>query len=439
MVLENFCKNCGKRILPNQPYCPNCGNRTSYNDMDSEYILTIPIHNIGFFNFDIDFSPYINNIRRNFKYEICGCGFLNEKSNDFCPMCGTKRVNNRFYNLFKPKRDKNYLDNVLCDCGTINSKENSFCENCGNQLKKDEIHTFNNNYSNFNIEFDESVFCFCGQENEKNALFCTKCGRPIKSCGKNDDLNILCACSTLNEITSDYCIGCGADLKNIVYRPCYCILLVVRHGHNERIGSLIRIKSVFVSLRRYRRKRQHLSVQRYRKIIRHELIASPVERLYRYGKRQLIDLLTVRKSHEYRRLSVGRRRYPLIRYDPCKALLYAVRIGELRVDDISLIKLLILSEGFKLRRYVASCVGSRRDIRRISVFGYADVGELFLSRYLREAYAKPEGLVVGCPCMCFLPSENIGRYYIVYRPSGVVGAVTLQLYREYLGPIIYRT
>lgn len=213
MVLENFCKNCGKRILPNQPYCPNCGNRTSYNDMDSEYILTIPIHNIGFFNFDIDFSPYINNIRRNFKYEICGCGFLNEKSNDFCPMCGTKRVNNRFYNLFKPKRDKNYLDNVLCDCGTINSKENSFCENCGNQLKKDEIHTFNNNYSNFNIEFDESVFCFCGQENEKNALFCTKCGRPIKSCGKNDDLYILCACSTLNEITSDYCIGCGADLK----------------------------------------------------------------------------------------------------------------------------------------------------------------------------------------------------------------------------------
>ena len=163
------------------------------------------------------------------------------------------------------------------------------------------------------------------------------------------------------------------------------------------------------------------------------------ERLYRYGKRQLIDLLTVRKSHEYRRLSVGRRRYPLIRYDPCKALLYAVRIGELRVDDISLIKLLILSEGFKLRRYVASCVGSRRDIRRISVFGYADVSELFLSRYLREAYAKPEGLVVGCPCMCFLPSENIGRYYIVYRPSGVVGAVTLQLYREYLGPIIYRT
>ena len=55
MVLENFCKNCGKRILPNQPYCPNCGNRTSYNDMDSEYILTISIHNIGFFNFDIDF------------------------------------------------------------------------------------------------------------------------------------------------------------------------------------------------------------------------------------------------------------------------------------------------------------------------------------------------------------------------------------------------
>ena len=94
-------------------HAPNCGNRTSYNDMDSEYILTIPIHNIGFFNFDIDFSPYINNIRRNFKYEICGCGFLNEKSNDFCPMCGTKRVNNRFYNLFKPKRDKNYLDNVL--------------------------------------------------------------------------------------------------------------------------------------------------------------------------------------------------------------------------------------------------------------------------------------------------------------------------------------
>lgn len=222
MHLENFCKNCGKRILPNQPYCPDCGSRTHYNDMDSEYILTIPIHDIGFFNFDIDFSPYIKSCRNNFKYDICGCGFLNEKSNDFCPMCGSKRSNSRFYNLFKPKMDKNYLDNILCNCGTINSKENSFCEMCGKKLKDNKVHTFDN-YSNFNIEFNESVFCFCGQENEKNAMFCTKCGNPIKNYGKCEGLQVLCVCSTLNEITSDYCIECGIDLKKMNSKiSCIC-------------------------------------------------------------------------------------------------------------------------------------------------------------------------------------------------------------------------
>ena len=76
MVLENYCKNCGHRILQNEPYCRGCGVKTIYSGNNAEYVFTPPIYDVGFFNFDIDFSPYIESKRKDFKYEICSCGNL---------------------------------------------------------------------------------------------------------------------------------------------------------------------------------------------------------------------------------------------------------------------------------------------------------------------------------------------------------------------------
>lgn len=95
MVSQNYCPKCGFRILPNTPFCPNCGLKTGYIGNDDLQILIPPIHNIGFFNFDIDFSPYILSKRDDFKYEICSCGYLNEVSNEYCYMCGAKRSESR--------------------------------------------------------------------------------------------------------------------------------------------------------------------------------------------------------------------------------------------------------------------------------------------------------------------------------------------------------
>ena len=54
MVLENYCKNCGHRILQNEPYCRGCGVKTIYSGNNVEYVFTPPIYDVGFFNFDID-------------------------------------------------------------------------------------------------------------------------------------------------------------------------------------------------------------------------------------------------------------------------------------------------------------------------------------------------------------------------------------------------
>ena len=211
MHAGNYCKVCGHRILPNEPYCTGCGAKTGYDASNDACILTPPIHNIGFFNFPIDFSPYIIT-NSDFKYEVCSCGYLNDIDNEFCYMCGAKRSESKLSRILKRKsKPKFSIDNVLCECGAVNSKENVYCEMCGKQLKDDTIKR--DNYSNFNLEFKDSIFCYCGEENEKFSMFCRNCGRPLRNYGSMNDIAILCTCSTLNEITSDFCIECGTNLK----------------------------------------------------------------------------------------------------------------------------------------------------------------------------------------------------------------------------------
>lgn len=214
MTLKNYCKKCGQRILPNNSYCPRCGCKTGYAQTEDVYVFTPPIHNIGFFNFSIDFSPYIMSNRDDFEYDICQCGYINDVENKFCNMCGEKRSHSKLARLLKNKsKPKFNLDNILCECGAVNSKESSFCEMCGKQLHENNIYKENNNYNNFDLEFRDSVFCFCGEENDVNSQFCRNCGLPLVSYGNLPNLSLLCVCSTLNDINSSFCIECGADLK----------------------------------------------------------------------------------------------------------------------------------------------------------------------------------------------------------------------------------
>ena len=174
MALENYCRNCGQRILPNEPYCTKCGMKTGFVVNNDNHVLTVPIHDIGFFNLDIDFSPYIESYRDDFKYNICSCGYLNDVNDEYCYMCGAKRSKSKFAKLFKNKSEKSsFMDNILCECGAVNPRENAFCEMCGKQLH--ETHSSSDStYNNFNLEFDDPVFCFCGEENEnfvKTAVF----------------------------------------------------------------------------------------------------------------------------------------------------------------------------------------------------------------------------------------------------------------------------
>ena len=212
MTLENYCKYCGHRILPNEPFCSGCGKKTIYNPSDDISVLTPPIHNIGFFDLDIDFSPYIESKRKDFKYEICSCGYINEVDNEFCYMCGAKRSQSKLERILNKNPKPTFsMDTVYCECGTINPKENIYCENCGMQLKEEEI--IPDNFSNFNLEFDNPIFCFCGEENDRFSQFCKNCGMPLINYGKQHDVAILCTCSCVNEITSDFCIDCGNNLQ----------------------------------------------------------------------------------------------------------------------------------------------------------------------------------------------------------------------------------
>lgn len=231
MVFGNYCRNCGHRIHPNESHCTGCGCKTGFHGNDDLIIFTPPIHDIGFFNLGIDFSPYIKSDRKDFDYEICSCGYLNDVNNEYCYMCGAKRSKSKLDKILGNKsKPKFELGNILCECGTINPKDNIFCDMCGKQLRPNPNQE-NDNYSNFNLEFEDSIFCFCGEENDKFSLFCKNCGLPLKNYGVSPNISILCTCSTVNEVTSDYCIGCGNSLKheNSVF-ICIC-------GHKNRNGS----------------------------------------------------------------------------------------------------------------------------------------------------------------------------------------------------------
>lgn len=213
MIVGNYCRNCGHRILPNESECKVCGCKTGYSPSSQNYIFEVPIHNIGFFNFSIDFSPYIESNRDDLEYEICSCGYVNRIDNEYCYMCGKKRSLTKLERIFKKNSKPVFsIDKVQCECGAVNSRENVFCEMCGKQLKED-THYINDNYRNFNREFEDSIFCFCGEENDKFSLFCRNCGLPLVNYGKTNDIFILCTCSTINESTSDFCIECGANLN----------------------------------------------------------------------------------------------------------------------------------------------------------------------------------------------------------------------------------
>lgn len=230
MASGNYCRMCGHRILPNEPFCTGCGHKTGFDAKDTTNVLVPPIHDIGFFNFQIDFSPYID-AKTDFKYEICSCGYLNDIDNEYCYMCGAKRSQSRLSKIFKRNtKPKFSVDNVLCECGAVNSKENIFCEMCGKQLKEEEFKS-NDNYSNFNLEFKDSIFCFCGEENEKFSQFCRNCGLPLTNYGNLGEIAVLCTCSTLNEITSDFCIECGNNLKKEDTK----IICICGHGNRKHL------------------------------------------------------------------------------------------------------------------------------------------------------------------------------------------------------------
>lgn len=215
MVLENYCRNCGKRILPNDDFCPKCGNKTVFDKTNDEYFFTYPIYDVGFFNFDIDFSPYIIDKKKEHSYEICSCGYLNKSSNKFCYKCGKKIVKNKlnkFIKFFKNSK-RNLFNNITCSCGHVNSKDNLFCEMCGLRLNNKKFDDFDH-YRNFKFQYENSVICFCGEENDKHDHYCKSCGFPLtKFSHIRNKVSIICVCSAINNISARYCLECGLDLS----------------------------------------------------------------------------------------------------------------------------------------------------------------------------------------------------------------------------------
>lgn len=55
MTLENYCKKCGHRILPNNPYCPECGCKTFNTEKEESYVFTPQYIILGFLIFPLIF------------------------------------------------------------------------------------------------------------------------------------------------------------------------------------------------------------------------------------------------------------------------------------------------------------------------------------------------------------------------------------------------
>lgn len=227
MEFWNYCPSCGKRLVPNEEFCNACGTKTISKNNGRDYIFIPPIHNIGFFNLKIDFSPYINT-QKDCDYDICSCGYLNEINNEFCHHCGVRRSSNGLFKFIKKfEKPKLNIDNIevntdiICECGASNSQDSEFCDMCGRRLHDEEIE--NEIYSNFNFEYDDPIFCVCGKENSHSNQFCDNCGLPLDSYRYVDDIKILCVCSVLNDVVADFCIECGNSLtEEITDIICVC-------------------------------------------------------------------------------------------------------------------------------------------------------------------------------------------------------------------------
>lgn len=127
MVLQNYCGNCGKRLSLNEEYCKGCGARTAFVDAGDDYMFTLPIYDIGFFDLDIDFSPYIESTRKDLKYEVCSCGYLNLKENDYCYHCGVKRTHSKLRRIFKSQPKLHFhLQPLAVNAGMLILKKTCF-------------------------------------------------------------------------------------------------------------------------------------------------------------------------------------------------------------------------------------------------------------------------------------------------------------------------
>ncbi len=219
MEFWNYCPDCGKRLCYDEEFCSSCGMKTSFKNGDDNHIFTPPIHNIGFFNFPIDFSPYINT-KADFEYDICSCGYLNKIDNEFCHHCGVKRIEkgiSRFVrNHVKPRWNiEDFVnDEIICECGAVNSQDSEYCEMCGRKLHEDK--KTDDTFLNYNLEYDDPIFCSCGKENDQNSLFCENCGLPLDRIENVNGMKKLCVCSVLNDLTADFCLNCGNDLNEEV-------------------------------------------------------------------------------------------------------------------------------------------------------------------------------------------------------------------------------
>ena len=227
MEFWNYCPNCGKRLMPNEEFCLGCGAKTISQDNEGNYFFTPPIHNIGFFDLKIDFSPYIN-INTDFKYDVCSCGYFNKIDNEFCPHCGVKRVDKGLSRIIKkyvkPRFDIHDFEasnDIICECGAVNSNDSEFCDMCGRRLHEEP--KGDDTYANFELEYENPIFCTCGEENSEDSQFCENCGLPLNGYRNIDDIKILCVCSILNDATSQYCVECGKNLtEEISEIICVC-------------------------------------------------------------------------------------------------------------------------------------------------------------------------------------------------------------------------